>query len=206
MSRPSQTTNGAGKGRRRRKKPFGYDVVMSVPKSFVAISLATLWFIHWWQARRVEQIAAEEASLTPLRAAYRDAMLRTGYSVSVLANVHDQWGCDAVTARKRVKRIHFLHVVVRSAAARQGLEVEELLDVMTPPPQATSPTSPPPGPGFFQKADSPVKSPELKRFFSMAHTSREAAAGSSPPSAARRQQTNPHAAAGRMPPGQQSHK
>eukprot|EP01060_Flectonema_neradi_P035067 TRINITY_DN6333_c0_g1_i1.p1 TRINITY_DN6333_c0_g1~~TRINITY_DN6333_c0_g1_i1.p1 ORF type:complete len:227 (+),score=34.12 TRINITY_DN6333_c0_g1_i1:60-740(+) len=46
-----------------RKKPFGYDFIMSIPGSFLMISGLIMGFMFWWQSVQMQNLVGSEVSL-----------------------------------------------------------------------------------------------------------------------------------------------
>eukprot|EP01059_Diplonema_ambulator_P003715 TRINITY_DN13424_c0_g1_i1.p1 TRINITY_DN13424_c0_g1~~TRINITY_DN13424_c0_g1_i1.p1 ORF type:complete len:237 (+),score=49.77 TRINITY_DN13424_c0_g1_i1:37-711(+) len=61
--------------RKERKKPFGYDLVMSVTPSFLILSLGIMGFIFYWQNKQLEELMGGEVSLSVRRVIDGDQFL-----------------------------------------------------------------------------------------------------------------------------------
>eukprot|EP01061_Rhynchopus_euleeides_P038622 TRINITY_DN66239_c0_g1_i1.p1 TRINITY_DN66239_c0_g1~~TRINITY_DN66239_c0_g1_i1.p1 ORF type:complete len:265 (+),score=69.42 TRINITY_DN66239_c0_g1_i1:142-936(+) len=69
-----------------RRKPFGYDLVMSMSPSFVALALAIILFICWWQSVRLDGLLGRESHLRVRRVLDGDTFLANtedGYLVKL---------------------------------------------------------------------------------------------------------------------------
>eukprot|EP00755_Sulcionema_specki_P010670 Sspe_Gene.47106::Locus_23778_Transcript_3_3_Confidence_0.600_Length_893::g.47106::m.47106 len=73
-------------GKRQRRKPFGYDMVMSIPPSFLIITLCIMGFIFWYQNRQLDMLVGSEAQLSLRRVIDGDQFLANtedGYLIKV---------------------------------------------------------------------------------------------------------------------------
>eukprot|EP01062_Namystynia_karyoxenos_P071425 TRINITY_DN66922_c0_g1_i1.p1 TRINITY_DN66922_c0_g1~~TRINITY_DN66922_c0_g1_i1.p1 ORF type:complete len:294 (+),score=118.94 TRINITY_DN66922_c0_g1_i1:86-883(+) len=141
--RGSSVTPGGGLPRKpgggtMRKKPFGYDFVMGIPPSFLAITLCIMGFIFWWQSRQLDEIVGREAHLQVRRVLDGDTFLandENGYLLKVRLRAVDAPEVDQPHGRESAQYLQGMlqlpHTDVIAFFYERDFEGRYVADVFT---------------------------------------------------------------------------